>query len=190
VNVLLQVSVQFTGQNAVLKDSTMMGEKQQEVDLLTKHLKENSRSLNDMSNAMESLHEENKQLAERIMILNESIEEQVADRIAQERESARILHKKLESAMSRNADEEHLRLEVEKRMADLQRENDSLSHWKVVYENGHGLQELARHQKKMKEDQRRLEMIIEKMSVQFSEVTEAKDLIEQSFMRLKEETGI
>jgi myosin heavy subunit len=190
VNVLLQVSVQFTGQNAVLKDSTMMGEKQQEVDLLRKHLKENSRSLNDMSNAMESLHEENKQLAERIMILNESIEEQVADRIAQERESARILHKKLESAMSRNADEEHLRLEAEKRMADLQRENDSLSHWKVVYENGHGLQELARHQKKMKEDQRRLEMIIEKMSVQFSEVTEAKDLIEQSFMRLKEETGI
>ena len=60
----------------------------------------------------------------------------------------------------------------------------------MVYENGHGLQELARHQKKMKEDQRRLEMMIENMADQCSDLTEAKDLVEQSFLKLKEETGV
>ena len=34
-----------------------------------------------------------------------------------------------------------------------------------------------------------MELIIEKMSVQYSELTEAKALVEQSFLRLKEETG-
>ena len=43
-------------------------------------------------------------------------------------------------------DTEHFRLvEVEKN--DVVKENEELKHWKLVYEAGHGLQELARNQK-------------------------------------------
>jgi hypothetical protein len=59
----------------------------------------------------------------------------------------------------------------------------------VIYENGHGLQELAKHQKKMKEDKRRIELTLETVSTKLSETIEAKSLVEQAFMKLKEETG-
>ena len=43
-------------------------------------------------------------------------------------------------------DTEHFRLvEIEKN--DVIKENEELKHWKLVYEAGHGLQELARNQK-------------------------------------------
>ena len=91
--------------------------------------------------------------------------------------------------MTRLADEEALRQDADNVVAQLTKENDALSHWKVVYENGHGLQELAKHQKRMKEDQRRLGMTLENMSVQLSETVEAKALVEQAFQKLKEEAG-
>jgi ABC-type Zn uptake system ZnuABC Zn-binding protein ZnuA len=59
----------------------------------------------------------------------------------------------------------------------------------VVYENGHGLQELAKHQKKIKEDKRRIELTLETVSTKLSETIEAKSLVEQAFLKLKEETG-
>jgi VIT1/CCC1 family predicted Fe2+/Mn2+ transporter len=60
----------------------------------------------------------------------------------------------------------------------------------VVYENGHGLQELAKHQKKIKEDKRRIELTLETVSTKLSETIEAKALVEQAFLKLKEETGL
>ncbi len=59
----------------------------------------------------------------------------------------------------------------------------------MIYENGHGLQELAKHQKKLKEDKRRIELTLETVSAKLSETIEAKALVEQAFMKLKEETG-
>lgn len=80
----------------------------------------------------------------------------IYERIGEEREHSRVLQKKNEALLIRLREEEEERDKLEKLVANLSRDVDALSHWKVVYENGHGLQELARHQKKMKEDQRRL----------------------------------
>ena len=38
---------------------------------------------------------------------------------------------------------------------DAVRENEELRNWKLVYEAGHGLQELARNQKALKDENRR-----------------------------------
>jgi hypothetical protein len=114
---------------------------------------------------------------------------QIYERIGEERELARMLQKKNESLTSRLLDCEDEVLKEEQRSAALSREVDELSHWKVVYENGHGLQELARHQKKMKEDQRRLGLTLEQMSAQLSDTIESKNLLETAFYKLKIEAG-
>ena len=100
-----------------------------------------------------------------------------------------MLQKKNETLMSRLRDCEEEILKEEQRSAALSREVDELSHWKVTYENGHGLQELARHQKKMKEDQRRLGLTLEQMSAQLSDTIESKNLLETAFYKLKIESG-
>ena len=51
-------------------------------------------------------------------------------------------------------DAEHFRL-VEEEKNEGVREIEDLKHWKQVYEAGHGLQELARNQKALKDENRR-----------------------------------
>lgn len=188
-DVLKQMVGTLRKEVGVLKDSTLVGEKQRQVDVLNKKLASSGKLVDEMRVELETLSADKKQLAERLISYDENMDQQIYERIGEERELARVLQKKNEALVSRLQDCEDEILKEEQRSAALSREVDELSHWKVIYENGHGLQELARHQKKMKEDQRRLGLTLEQMSAQLSDTIESKTLLETAFYKLKIEAG-
>lgn len=73
--------------------------------------------------------------------------------------------------------------------AALVREVDELSNWKAVYEAGHGLQEMSRNQKKLKDDNRRLGVAVEQYNNKLSMVMDANGVLTQAFEKLKREAG-
>ena len=188
-DVLKQVAGTLRKEVAVLKDSTLVGEKQRQVDVLNKKLLSSAKLMDELRVELEVVSVDKKQLAERLLSYDEDMDQQIYERIGEERELARVLQKKNEALVGRLQDAEDEILKEEQRGAALSREVDELSHWKVIYENGHGLQELARPQKKMEEDQQRLGLTLEQLSAQLSDTVESKSLLETAFYKLKIEAG-
>lgn len=71
----------------------------------------------------------------------------------------------------------------------LTRDFDELANWKTVYEAGHGLQEMARHQRKIKDDNKRLSLALENMTKSYQEAVQHNGLISHAFDKLKLEAG-
>jgi chromosome segregation ATPase len=147
-------------QIAVLKDTTAMGTKQAEVDTLIAERDELVRELSALQGDAESAALERDQLAERLIEFEHGIGAEVEGRVVAEKESGLLLERRLRSAVENlaQANERQRIMESEKQL--LAGEVDELNHWRAVYESGHGLQELARSQKKIKEDNRRLGIIL------------------------------
>ncbi|CAM9286438.1 unnamed protein product, partial [Ectocarpus fasciculatus] len=78
----------------------------------------------------------------------------------------------------------------DKEKALLQREVDELSNWKSVYESGHGFQELAKHQQRLKEDNRRLVLALEQTTEKVGEIMDSNALLMQAFEKLKADCGV
>lgn len=62
---------------AVLKDSTLVGEKQREVDVLQKKLLSSGKLIDEMRVELEDLSADKKQLAERLITYDENMDQQV-----------------------------------------------------------------------------------------------------------------
>ena len=76
-----------------------------------------------------------------------------------------------------------------KEIEELTHLKDDLINWRQVYEDGHGLEELARSQRNLKEDKRRLAMALEKISDKLSEAEGTIRLLKEARDRLNKETG-
>ena len=137
-------------ENAILKDSTLIGEKQREIEALHLEHDESLKLLKEMSIKLENTISDRDQLAERLSEEDKLIEERTADRVVAEREKLRALEYKMNNLAIRTAEDsaKYRELEVEKNF--LSNEVDDLTNWKSVYESGHGLQELARNQRSLK----------------------------------------
>lgn len=137
-------------ENAVLKDSTLIGEKQREIEALHAEHEESLLLLREMGLKLEGAINDRDQLAERLSDDDAMIEERMADRVVAEREKLRALETKMRSIAVRTSEDaaKYKELEIEKNF--LSNEVDDLMNWKAVYESGHGLQELARNQRSLK----------------------------------------
>ena len=137
-------------ENAVLKDSTLIGEKEKEIEALHGEHEESLLLLKEMGLKLEGAINDRDQLAERLSDDDALIEERTADRVIAEREKLRALETKMRSMTVRTSEDaaKYKELEVEKNF--LSNEVDDLTNWKAVYESGHGLQELARNQRSLK----------------------------------------
>ena len=137
-------------ENTVLKDSTLVGEKQREIEEMKAEHDETLLLLREMGQKLEGAVSDRDQLAERLADDDKLIEQRTADKVVAEREKLRTLETKMASLSARTADDaaKYRELEVEKNY--LSNEVDDLTNWKAVYESGHGLQELARHQRSLK----------------------------------------
>jgi regulator of replication initiation timing len=78
---------------------------------------------------------------------------------------------------------------LEKEAGDLHREVDELKHWKSVYEEDKGWDELLFTNSKLKNDNRMLLAEVERTSAKMSATLDANGLLHVAFERLKTETG-
>lgn len=179
----------LTKQLISIRDTTSIGSKQREIDSLKEDLKNNFELLEEMHRVLEASEADKEQLAKKLVEFDNNFETKLYDKISSEREQSRVLQKRMAGLKSRLDETEARSGSYEKEIARLQREIDELNNWKVVYENGHGFQELARHQMKLKEDNRRLTLAIEELTQKVGESMDANAILYQAFEKLKAEAG-
>ena len=138
---------------------------------------------------LEAAISERDSLAKRVIRIEESIDNEVTEKVLLEREKIKILEKKMEKLQSRLSEEVLKNQEVDTQIQKFSQEVDELANWKTVYESGHGMQELARYQKKLKEDNRRLTTAIEQTTNKLGMAVDMNNILSQSFDRLKLECG-
>lgn len=180
----------LNSQMAVLKDTTSVGTKQQEIEVLRQELAENLELMDEMRELLDNADTEKTQLVQRLLEYDKNFEAQLYDKLSAEKESTRILQKKLQSTKIRLEETESRVNAGEKEKALLQREVDELNNWKSVYESGHGFQELAKHQQRLKEDNRRLIMAMEQTTEKVGEIMDSNALLMQAFEKLKADCGV
>ena len=137
-------------ENAVLKDSTLIGEKQREIELLRADHAETLDLLKELGQKLEGALADRDQLAEALAADDKQIDQRTADKVVQEREKLKNLEAKMAALTQRTSEDaaKYRELEVEKNF--LSNEVDDLTNWKAIYESEHGLQELARNQRSLK----------------------------------------
>ena len=176
-------------QAALLRDTTAVGAKQAEVDLLAVERDTLSAALQELRAELETVALERDALAERLVELDRGIGAEVELRVVTERETNLLLERRLHAAEERLAQELERAKAQENERRLLSAEIDELTRWKAVYESGHGLQELARSQRKVKEDNRRLGVALEQITKRLGEAIDGNSLLLQALERLKRETG-
>ena len=176
-------------QVAVLRDTTKVGEKQRALEALQSDSKDNLLLIKELQESLEMVDAEKALLAERLLDLEEGVEQRVADRIAMERGYTKRLQQDVENLRAQNQEtvEHYQQMEQERNL--LMAERDELNNWMAVYEAGHGMQEQSRVSKKLKEDNRRLDIAMQAFQSQVGVLTDANAALTQAFARLKKETG-
>lgn len=137
-------------ENTSLRDSTLVGEKQREIEELKEEHEESLLLLREMGQKLEGAISDRDLLAEKLTDEDTFIEQRTANKVVAEREKLRALEVQMAAVAARTAEDaaKYRELEVEKNF--LSNEVDDLTNWKAVYESGHGLQELARNQRSLK----------------------------------------
>lgn len=85
----------LNGLMVVLKDTTSIGTKQREIEVLQQELAENLSLMDEMRELLDSAEEEKAQLVERLLAYDKNFEAQLYDKISAEKENTRILQKKV-----------------------------------------------------------------------------------------------
>lgn len=173
----------------VLKDSTLIGEKQKELDKEKMDNKETLHLLEHMRVELEAALSDKDLLSHKILEMETTVEQRVADRVVAEREKNIELEQDLKRLRQRFQDETEKMHALEEEMKTQVRKVDELENWKSIYESGHGLQELARNQKKLKDDNRRLGVAVEQMTSKLGMVMDVNGILAQAFDKLKLEAG-
>ena len=176
-------------QITMLMDSTQMGELQRSVEQLTAERDRATAELHVLAEEVESLQHDKDLLSHRVVEFEDNFGDKVYERIAQEKETNRLLNAKLQSQTQKLADENERNNHLEAEKDRLVTEKEELENWKMIYERGHGMQELAKHQKKLKEDNRRVGIAMEQMTRRLGEAMDTNSVLYQAFERLKVECG-
>lgn len=176
-------------QVAVLRDTTKVGEKQRALEALQSDNKDNLQLIKELQESLEVVDAEKALLAERLLDLEEGVEQRVADRIAMERGYTKRLQQDVENLRAQNQETVEHYQQVEQERNLLMAERDELNNWMAVYEAGHGMQEQSRVSKKLREDNRRLDIAMQAFQSQVGVLTDANAALTQAFARLKKETG-
>jgi hypothetical protein len=180
---------QLKKENALLRDSTLVGEKQRELDREKAENRDNLSLIEQMRIGLEGAIAERDQLASRILEDESKVGMLVAERVVEEREHNKILERTLKSVQQRLDDETEKVTELEQGRQALVAEIDDLLSWKAIYESGHGLQELAKNMKTLKDNNRRLSLAVDQLTGRVGMLMDANGLVTHAFDRLKKETG-
>lgn len=172
-----------------LRDNSKLGTAQRQAEEADQRVQELSVQLNATQNEVKRLMAERKDLEMRLSAAEDHVDEAVADRIASERSRAKALETALQSMKDAQVEESKHWESTQHERDELVKENDELKNWKAVYEAGHGLQQLARNQKKLTDDNRRLTQALEQRTTQYSALMDTHNALSLAFERLQKETG-
>jgi chromosome segregation ATPase len=174
---------------SILKDSTLVGEKQREIDALKLDQKENITLLDEMRKETEIAINDKVQLAERCLFLETNIDQQVAEKTVEVKKKLKDIERLLVERTTNHKEELARVEELEKEKDLLLHDNTDLQRWKIEYENGHGLRALAKNMDKLKRDNRHIGIVVEQTASSLGKALDANNILTQAFTKLKLESG-
>jgi chromosome segregation ATPase len=132
---------------------------------------------------------ERNELQQKLNNLEKSIEYSVAEKVVIEREKLVEAHEqlnKLSESLSREIVKNSI-LESEKNK--LIQDLDDARNWKTIYESNHGLQEMARYQKRLKSDNHRLSVAVDQLNSKLGSAIDNINILSQAYKKLKSDCG-
>ncbi len=182
-------NILFEKQINDLKNSTLVGEKQKQIDILSAKESDAIILIAALKEELENAISDKKILADRIAIDESKIDQRVAEKTLAVKERLKMVEKQLEETKQNYAEEAERFHGAEKEKDELLREIDDLKRWRDVYEKNLSIQVLAKEQRKLLEDKRRLGVVIDQMKVQLDTTKDSANMYLQAFTKLKYECG-
>ena len=176
-------------QELSVTNPTAMGEKVRQVDMLTQDKAALEADIAELKRALVQEEHEKEILAHALDGIQKEINQKVTIEVENERKKLERLKAEVIQLQQELRENSDLTGKALKEIEVLTHEKDDLLNWRQVYEDGHGLQELAKSQRSLKEDKRRLGVALEQMSNKLSEAEGNIGLLKQAWDRLKKETG-
>ena len=172
-----------------LSDNTRIREKQKALDRLQAEHQNSSSAIKELTDELELVERERSELQERLLEIEKDIDQKVLGRVIMEKNKTKTLEMTIERLKQQHEDDiSHYRA-MEKEKNELVKDFEELKNWKVVCEAGHGLQELARNQKALKDENKRRTVEKEQLLTQNSMLMDSNAIFAHAFEKLKAETG-
>jgi centrosomal protein CEP290 len=172
-----------------LSVSSEAGRKQAEIDSMSKEHEEMATMLAEMQAELENALGDKKTIADKLMAMEQNEAQRFNEKLFAEREKIRVLEHTLDTLRQGGQDDQERSAALDKEVGVLSREVDELKHWKSVYEEDKGWDELLFTNNKLKNDNRMLLAEVERTSAKASATSDANGLLQVAFERLKVEAG-
>eukprot|EP00981_Chlorochromonas_danica_P012527 scaffold5121_cov223-Ochromonas_danica.AAC.5 len=172
-----------------LQDTTQAGKVQKQLEELSREQASNNAVIEELKAYLVETAEERDALVKQLDDIDGEIDQRVADKIAKERKRVQVLEATIQRLQAeQKANEEHYKA-VDEEQRELVKTVDELTHWKTVYEAGHGLQQLARTERKLSDDLKRLQRAFEEQNLALGQERQSREVLHLAFERLKKECG-
>jgi chromosome segregation ATPase len=173
-----------------LKDTTAQGEMQKQIESLRSEVglykTELEASLADKDQIEVDLENVYRALED----ANDRIEERVMEAIAKERQQLKSLEVQVAESKKNEGEAQSRYKELEAQKEDLEVRLHQAEDWNAVYEEGHGLKDAVRYQKKLKADIKRRDHDLSQLSEQLGEELDKRKALETACQMLKEKAGL
>ena len=173
-----------------LKDTTVQGEMQKQIEGLRSEVNNYKTELEaclvdkeqdeaDLENVYRALEDANDRQEERLM-----------EAIAKERQQLKQLEAQVGEAKVHEDEARARYTELEKQRDEIEVRLNQAEDWNAVYEEGHGLKDAVRYQKKLKADIKRRDHDLSELSERLGSEMDKRKALETACQMLKEKAGL
>ncbi len=172
-----------------LVSETDAGRKQKEIETLLK----DQEALTEMVAHLKQSHDEaisdKAKLADKLISLEEQMDQRVAEKIIQQRDKFRDLERDYKTLQNRLQEDNGRTKDLERVNAELSHEVDQLKYWNDKYIKGKAYESLSRQIQISNDNIKRLNREVEDRTALLSKVQDSNGLLKQAYDRLKREAG-
>lgn len=172
-----------------LSTSSEAGRKQVELDNMSKEHEAMAGMLGEIKAELDTALTDKNVLADKLLAMEQNETQRFNEKLFSEREKIRVLEHNYDTLRANTEDDKVRSAALEKEVGDLHREVDELKHWKNVYEEDKGWDELLYTNSKLTNDNRMLLGEVERTHAKAGLVNDANGLLQAAFERLKVEAG-
>jgi len=181
---------QYESTIASLKDTTQQGEMIKQVDTLKAEINSYRSELEASLVDKEQLEIDLEGVYRALEDANERQEERLMEAIAKERHQLKQLEVQVKEAKRNETEARSRYAELEAEKDEIEGRLNQAEDWNAVYEEGHGLKDAVRYQKKLKADLKRRDHDIASLSERLGVEMDKRKALETACQMLKEKAGL
>ncbi|GMH51677.1 hypothetical protein TrST_g11013 [Triparma strigata] len=173
-----------------LKDTTVQGEMQKQIETLRAELGNYKTELEASLLDKEQIEVDLENVYRALEDANDRQEERLMEAIAKERQQLKTFEAQVDEAKIHEKEARDRYGELERQKDELEIRLNQAEDWNAVYEEGHGLKDAVRYQKKLKADIKRRDHDLSELSERLGSEMDKRKSLETACQMLKEKAGL